>query len=159
MEVEVQKVSGWAREKTKQKRLISILSRPIHVVTNGSISSFLFFELKNMFINFTETGRERERKRKNISWLPPIYALMGDRTCNPGMCPDQELNTQPFGVWDDAPTNQALPARAVPSLLVSEKYISNEIPRDEDVSPLLSPVIHRRTLSLSPCLGHHVCTR
>ena len=27
------------------------------------------------------------------SWVPPT----GDPACNPGMCPDQELNQQPFG--------------------------------------------------------------
>ena len=31
----------------------------------------------------------------------------GDWTRNLGMCPDQESNPQPFGVWDDAPTNLA----------------------------------------------------
>ncbi|KAF6123874.1 dynactin subunit 5 [Phyllostomus discolor] len=29
----------------------------------------------------------------------------GDRTHNLVMCPDWELNPQPFGLWDDAPTN------------------------------------------------------
>ena len=48
--------------------------------------------------------REIERKRKrNIYQLLPICALTGDRTYNLGMCPDQELNLQPFGVQDDTP--------------------------------------------------------
>ena len=34
---------------------------------------------------------KKERKR-NISWLP------GDLACIPGMCPDWELNQQPFGL-------------------------------------------------------------
>ena len=25
-----------------------------------------------------------------------------DQTCNPGKCPDQELNQQPFALWNDA---------------------------------------------------------
>lgn len=29
------------------------------------------------------------------------------------MCPDWKLNPQPFGVWDDAPTNSANAPRAV----------------------------------------------
>ena len=40
-----------------------------------------------------------------INWLPLICALTWDQTCNPGMCPDQELNPQPFSLWDNAPTN------------------------------------------------------
>ena len=27
---------------------------------------------------------------------------------NLGMCPDEESNLQPFGIWDDAPTNRAM---------------------------------------------------
>ena len=30
--------------------------------------------------------------------MPPA----GDLACNPGMCPDQELNRRPLGLWDDA---------------------------------------------------------
>ena len=26
----------------------------------------------------------------------------GDLACNPGMCPEQESNWQPFGLWEDA---------------------------------------------------------
>ena len=50
-----------------------------------------------------EERGERKRER-NINWLPPIYALTGDGTHNLAMFPDQESNPQPFGVWDDAPT-------------------------------------------------------
>ena len=57
-----------------------------------------------MFIDFRESGRERER---NIDWLPPVHALTRDWTQNLGMCPDWELNLQPFGVWDEALTNRA----------------------------------------------------
>ena len=31
--------------------------------------------------------------------LPPICTPTGNQTCNLGMCPDQELNSQPLGVW------------------------------------------------------------
>ena len=30
---------------------------------------------------------------------------MRDQTLDLGMCPDQESNLKPFGVWDNAPTN------------------------------------------------------
>ena len=49
--------------------------------------------------------RERERDVRNINQLPPVCALTGDGTCNLGMCPDSGLSPQPFGVWDNAPTN------------------------------------------------------
>ena len=60
-----------------------------------------------MFIDFRGRGwRERERDTsmwvRNIAWLPPICSPAGDRTCNLGMCPDQESTLQHFGVWDDA---------------------------------------------------------
>ena len=49
--------------------------------------------------------RERERERRNNDQLPSICALTGDQTHNTGMYPDQGLNTQHFGVWDNAQTN------------------------------------------------------
>ena len=68
-----------------------------------------------MFTDFREREREKEReieteRQRNIdvteqyqsvaSCMPPT----GDRTCNLGMCPDQGLNPQPFGAWDNIPT-------------------------------------------------------
>ena len=49
--------------------------------------------------------RKKEMRERNIDWLPHVYTLTRDGTCKLGMCPDWELNPQPFGVWDDAPTN------------------------------------------------------
>ena len=61
-----------------------------------------------MLINFRKRGRGREREGninvRNINQLPPVRALTGDQTHNFGMCPDQELNSQPFGVRDNTPT-------------------------------------------------------
>ena len=53
-----------------------------------------------MFIDFREDERER-----NIYQLPTVCAPNEDWTHNLGMCPMQGSNPQPFGVWDDAPTN------------------------------------------------------
>ena len=53
-----------------------------------------------------EREEERERER-NVDLLPPVHDQTGDRTDNLGMCPDWELNPQPFGVQDDASSNQA----------------------------------------------------
>ena len=56
-------------------------------------------------------GGEREREitvyERNFSWLPPICAPPWDQACSLGMCPDWELNLQPFGILDNIPTNQA----------------------------------------------------
>ena len=42
-------------------------------------------------------------------WLVASHMLPPNRdaTCHLGMCPDQELNPQSVGVWDDAPINWA----------------------------------------------------
>ena len=36
--------------------------------------------------------------------LAPMHTPTGDQTDNIGMCPNQELNPQPFGGQNDAPT-------------------------------------------------------
>ena len=54
-------------------------------------------------------GREREKEKRPCEkhWLVAAYTPQtGDQTRNLGMCPDQGLNPQPFGVQDDAPTNR-----------------------------------------------------
>ena len=57
---------------------------------------YMFFKFN--FYLFLERGRkEKEREEKYqcvvASHTPPI----GDLACNPGICPDWELNWQPFG--------------------------------------------------------------
>ena len=51
-----------------------------------------------------ETERETSMWERNINGLPPLHTLTGDWTCSLGMCPEQGLNLQPFGVWDVTPT-------------------------------------------------------
>ena len=72
-----------------------------------------------MHIDFREKGsgereeREREREReRNIDLLPLIHTLTGDLTHNLSMCPDVELNSQPFALWDDTPTTCTTPSMA-----------------------------------------------
>ena len=48
-----------------------------------------------------EGAHERETSILVASRICPTEA----GTSNLGMCPDWELNPQPFAVWDDAPTN------------------------------------------------------
>ena len=66
---------------------------------------FCFFHLYPrtvFFIAFRERGRKRERGRerninvRDINWLPPLHIWTGDWSHNLDMCPDQELNLQPF---------------------------------------------------------------
>ena len=69
---------------------------------------FYFFKVYFVLIQGSGEGRKRER---NISQLPTACASAGDQTCNQGMCPDEEPNPQPFGLWDNTPANWATPAR------------------------------------------------
>ena len=41
-------------------------------------------------------------KERNMDWLPREQTPPGDRTCNPGMCPDWESNQRPFTLQDGA---------------------------------------------------------
>ena len=47
---------------------------------------------------FRQRGREGERKGEKHQCVVASHApLTGDLAYNPGMCPDWELNQQPFG--------------------------------------------------------------
>ena len=64
---------------------------------------------------FQRGGWERGKhqcEKVTLIGCPLVHAPTGDRTWNLGMCLDWELNPQPFGLWDDASTNWATPARA-----------------------------------------------
>ena len=73
------------------------------------ISFLLIFREKGREDRERQTDRHRQTDRgvnvRNINQLSPIHALTSDWTCYLGMCPDWDLNMQPFGVWDDAPTS------------------------------------------------------
>ena len=65
-----------------------------------------------MFIDFRERGSGSKTDRQTDIDVGEKHRLVAsctfpteDRTCNQGMCPDQGLNTQHFGVWDYAPTS------------------------------------------------------
>ena len=64
-----------------------------------------------MLIDFRERERE-EIGREKKSDVREKHQLVVSHTCpdrdqtyNLGMCPDRDLNLQPFGLWDDAPSN------------------------------------------------------
>ena len=49
-----------------------------------------------LFLDRREGGK-KERERNINVWLPFVPPA-GDLACNPGMCPDWELNWRPFGL-------------------------------------------------------------
>ena len=61
------------------------------------ICSHFFLKIFYLFI-FRERVREKERERNINVWLPLMGPPTGDLACNPGTCPDWELNQQPFGL-------------------------------------------------------------
>ena len=69
---------------------------------SSSSSSFFFFKI---YFIFRERGREREREReKHQGVVASQVPSTGDLACNPGMCPDWELNWQPFGLGNNTQT-------------------------------------------------------
>ena len=60
----------------------------------------------------TQRGRNEGRKGGKHQYALLVRAPTGDGTHNLCMFPDQKLNPQPFGLWGNAPTNSASPARA-----------------------------------------------
>ena len=90
-----------------------------------------------------ERGRERETSmcERNLDWLPPSYAPPRDRTHNPGMFPDWELNPQPFDVWDNSHSGCHL----YQFCKTLDFCDSTEEPRDPQVlvsMPLWNPLPH-----------------
>ena len=64
--------------------------------SNFCIIWFYFYFLKRFYLfNFRERGKEKERE--NIHQLPSCTNWAGNLACNPGLCPDLELNRQLFG--------------------------------------------------------------
>ena len=72
----------------------------------GYIKGYILILTQGYFLLFTlervEGGIEREREKHQL-----VESQTGDQTRNLGMCPDQESNLQPFGAWEDIPTNWA----------------------------------------------------
>ena len=55
--------------------------------------------LKDFIYLFLDRGEGREEERVRTSSVVASHTLPpGDLACNPGMCPDWELNQQPFGL-------------------------------------------------------------
>ena len=87
---------------------------------NPALPLLVFF----LIIGEMKKEGERERKRntdvREKHWLFAFPNALRDLTCNPDMCPDQELNQQPFGLWDNAQSTE-------PHWLVSTSSIHPKI--------------------------------
>ena len=93
-----------------------------------------------------EGERERETDRQtDTDQLPSVCAHSGDRTGNPGSCPDRKRNLQPLGARDKALTNRA--ARPGPEL-----YLLPSAPRRQSLSPW--SVLLYESVCLPGALGH-----
>ena len=53
---------------------------------------YVFFKI--LFIYFIGREEEGEKQQRVVA---SHMGATGDQACNPGMCPDWELNWQPFG--------------------------------------------------------------
>ena len=73
------------------------LSPSLPLSKNNKIFYLFFKDFMFLFLERAE-GKEKEREKHQCvvaSCLPPT----GDLACNPGMCPDWELNQWLFGSW------------------------------------------------------------
>ena len=80
-----------------------------------------------MLIDFREKGiREgkREGEKHQCEEHPLVAPCMHPDeglNLNLGLCPDQELNLWPFGLWNDAPTKWTTLAREMQDIAISPK--------------------------------------
>ena len=64
------------------------------------IYACFFYPYLRTCLLILERGEEKERVgKRNINLLPLVCSPTGDWTQHLGRCPDQELNTWPFGLW------------------------------------------------------------
>ena len=65
----------------------------------------MFFKRCYLFLERGEGEREEEKHQSSVgaSRTPPA----GDLACNPGMCPDWELNQQPFGLQNNVQSTKS----------------------------------------------------
>ena len=73
----------------------------------GKIKNEMQRDFNILFLIFREWRREGERegekhRRVREHWLVASHTCPRGLNLQPGMCPDWELNQQPFTFWDDA---------------------------------------------------------
>ena len=68
------------------------------------VSNSIYFFFLKILVYLLERGERRERKRERdiedvpdiLRWVASCTLPTGDLAHDPGMCPDRELNPQPF---------------------------------------------------------------
>ena len=60
--------------------------------------SFLYHHFKNIYLFIFREGKGRGKRGKHQCVVPSRAPPTGDLACNPGMCPDWELNQRSFGL-------------------------------------------------------------
>ena len=60
-----------------------------------------------IYLIFRERGREGDREGEKYQMVASHMPPTGDLVCNPGMCPDWELNWPPFSSQADAQSTEA----------------------------------------------------
>ena len=89
-----------------------------HTTFFKSYSLFFFKILFNYLYTKGKGGREGEKHQCVVSFYAPPT---GDLAYNPGMCPDWELNQQPFGLQARCSIHSATPARATMLFRMNEQ--------------------------------------
>ena len=74
-------------------------SNLVHSAVRFPPINFLKYFLKD-FIYLLLDGKRGREGEKHHCVVASRTPLTGDLACNPGMCPDWELNQQPFGLQD-----------------------------------------------------------
>ena len=65
------------------------------------------FFLLRFYLFILERGKEEKKEgEKHLCVVASHVPLVGDLSCNPGMCPDWESNQQPFGSQASAQTTE-----------------------------------------------------
>ena len=74
----------------------------------GREHNCILFKKKQFYLLiFRKRGREGEREgEKHQCVVASHQSATGDLACNPGMCPDWELNQQPFGLHHGAQSTE-----------------------------------------------------
>ena len=76
--------------------------------THGNHPStfFLFLFIFYFYLFLDRRGEGESEGEKHQCVFASCTPSTGDLTLNPGMCPDWELNQQPFALWDNAQPNE-----------------------------------------------------
>ena len=128
------------REQSNLGILTASLLEKICFLSLPKVGFFLTLNQGYFIIDFRKRKGDRKRDRETSMWeininrLPLTLSPTRDGTCNLGMCPDQESNPKPFGIWDNAPTNWTTQPGPMVGSLISVLRFSLLIVNQKNVS-------------------------